>query len=327
MEIFDLIYYFAVTIILLYVLLGGMMGFEIVNMVIGDKLKGLKPGFKQCQNKSEVKSILITGTTRGIGKALEKMAVRDHLNVTTCNRNIVKNPQVMKQLRIDFSDMKSIVAGLDEISKTNQIFDSVIVNHGLIVSDSRETVDGLEIMHAANYLGPYLFIERLLKENRIKKRIVLVSSHSHTEVKKVDFTKLEKVFKMSLTQAVMEYGHSKYCLSTYGIKLQEMLKESEGEQKNLDVFTVCPGPVKTSLGRETPIILKQILDVFMYFFFRHAEEGALPIYQIATDTYFNEKGGNYYKMEEKMELFPLATDPKLQNDLIRTTKKVLKEFL
>jgi short-subunit dehydrogenase len=113
------------------------------------------------------KTILITGSTDGIGKiAANKLAMEGH-EIILHGRNPKKLELTIQELITESnnSNIKGYVANfsnLDEVKKLAKNIKSdyskidVIINNAGIFKSSAETKSGIDIRIVVNYLAPYL---------------------------------------------------------------------------------------------------------------------------------------------------------------------------
>src|SRR5438045_8298204 len=139
------------------------------------------------------KICMVTGANSGIGKATALalaqmgatvvMLCRDRARgesasseITTKSRN-----NAVDLLQADLSSQQSIRQLVENFQHHYTHLHVLINNAGAAFTERRETVDGLEMTFAVNYLAPFLLTNLLLDvlKTSAPARIVNVSSNSH----------------------------------------------------------------------------------------------------------------------------------------------------
>ena len=140
------------------------------------------------------KTILITGSTDGIGlKAAEMMASLGHC-VLVHGRNLSKLEQAEKALSTLSGDGRigsyladlSLMTDADALAKAvadnNRRLDVLINNAGVYGAPETVTRDGLDVRFAVNTIAPYLLTRRLLPLLGASGRVINVSSAAQSRV-------------------------------------------------------------------------------------------------------------------------------------------------
>lgn len=149
-----------------------------------------------------MKTIIITGSTDGIGKgtalklAKEGHTVYIHGRSETKVNNVVdeikatSNNDNVKGLVADFSDLNAVKQLAKQIKNEVPKLDILINNAGVFKSPSDKTKDGLDIRMAVNYLAPYILTENILPvlEKGNNTRIVNLSSAAQSTVREAVLT-------------------------------------------------------------------------------------------------------------------------------------------
>ena len=145
----------------------------------------------------------------------------------------------------DLGSMASTRQGALAILERCDRIDVLVNNAGVVLSDRRETVDGLEATFAVNHLGPFVLTELLL--DRIKDsapaRIVNVASTAHKGARKgLDFDDLQSTSGYGGMQV---YSKSKLANIYFTTELARRL-----EGTGVTVNCLHPGTVATGYGRD-----------------------------------------------------------------------------
>ncbi len=207
----------------------------------------------------EHKTVLITGTRRGVGKALAEKFLAEGFTVfgTSKERLAANDPKHMIAFELDLSIPESITQCVEGMRARNQKIDILINNAGVLLDEDETAVvpDKLRKTLEINLIGTIDFTERMLP---------LLGDNAHI------------VNISSTAGSIEETGHgfshdpghypaykiSKAALNMYTRTLALRLKK-----KGLTASAVHPGWVKTDMGgSDAP---------------RLPEEAAARIYELA----------------------------------------------
>ena len=120
------------------------------------------------------KTILVTGSTDGIGLEAARMLVSMGHTVLLHGRNPVKLEEVEKELSdlpgdgsiesyvCDLADLAKVEALAQAVAKRRSQLDVLINNAGIFKVPNPRTPDGLDIRFAVNTMAPYLLTQRLI---------------------------------------------------------------------------------------------------------------------------------------------------------------------
>jgi NAD(P)-dependent dehydrogenase (short-subunit alcohol dehydrogenase family) len=140
------------------------------------------------------KTILITGSTDGIGLETARVLVSQGHTVLLHGRNSAKLEDVEKELsalpgggRIesylaDLSSMADVKALAKAVTEKHSKLDVLINNAGVFKTPDPITQDGLDVRFVVNTLAPYLLTERLLPLLGKSARVVNLSSAAQAPV-------------------------------------------------------------------------------------------------------------------------------------------------
>lgn len=181
---------------------------------------------------------VITGASRGIGKATAEILARRGATVVTLGRDPGRNT-----IACDLASFASIRAAAAEIGARWPRIRLLVNNAGVQHLRRLETVDGVEETFAVNHLAPFLLTHLLLPALRAgaPSRVVTVSS-SLARWGRIDFGDLERRRHYNGTRA---YLQSKLANIMFTISLAERLGQS-----GVSAVCVYPGLVVTDLMRE-----------------------------------------------------------------------------
>ncbi|MEO1433598.1 MAG: SDR family NAD(P)-dependent oxidoreductase [Cyanobacteria bacterium J06632_19] len=178
------------------------------------------------------KTILITGSTDGIGLETAKMLTSQGHHVLLHGRNPEKLEQVQKTLlelkgggavEIYVADL-SLMENVEELAKTvaekHSKLDVLINNAGVYNASNPVTQDGLDIRFAVNTIAPYLLTQRLLSLLGTSGRVINLSSAAQSNVK------LEALVGRVKLRDGAAYAQSKLALTMWSRSLALSLKDS-----------------------------------------------------------------------------------------------------
>ncbi|MFW5865017.1 MAG: SDR family NAD(P)-dependent oxidoreductase [Candidatus Izemoplasmataceae bacterium] len=277
-----------------------------------------------------MKTIIITGVSSGIGKALITHFTQKGERVIGISRNREKLNNVLNVLdetypnhhtsmmTCDFSsfrDMKRTVENIKTMFKEG--IDILINNAAIVPKDKKFTVDDFEMQFQVNHLAVAYFTESL-KDLIIKKsgRVITTSSDAHKRAR-FDATDLEALSKY--------HSFRSYCRTKlYNVLYTNYLKTLH-ENENITFLAVHPGRVKTEIGtKDTAFIYK----VFWKFFTR---KGFLPNEVVGTYDYLVYENqlpdSNYFYQSKPLSISEAAEDEINQSFLYEETRKLIKPYL
>lgn len=140
------------------------------------------------------KTILVTGSTDGIGLETARMLVSLDQNVLLHGRNLSKLEEAEKMLSALSGDgrVESYVADLSRMADVETLakavaekhakLDVLINNAGIYKAPNPVTQDGLDVRFAVNAIAPYLLTQRLLPLLGTSGRVVNLSSAAQLPV-------------------------------------------------------------------------------------------------------------------------------------------------
>jgi len=262
------------------------------------------------------KTVLITGSTDGIGRqtALELAAIG--ANVLVHGRRADRTRKVIQEIQnsvgkykaeefvADLSSLKQVRSLADEIQRKHDRLDVLVNNAGVYMKTRQLSEDGFEMTFSVNHLAPFLLTMQLLAllKKSSPSRIVNVSSGIHSDF--IDFNNL---------QGDVSYnGHEAYCLSKlcnilFTYELADLLRGS-----GVTANCLTPGPVNTKLLTGVSSIQGKSIP-----------EGAQNLVFVATSPNLINITGKYFaeKMETKTK--PISYDVHTRKKLWNVSEKMV----
>jgi len=262
------------------------------------------------------KTILITGSTDGIGKLAAIKLAKDGHRVYLHGRSTEKLQQVLSEVKTesgnervkgftaDLSDLDAVRKMAEQIKQKLPKLDVLINNAGVFKSPLSKTEDGLDIRFAVNYLAPYLLTHALLP--LLKKadapRVLNVSSAAQSPV---SLPALKGEENLSARSA---YAQSKLAMAMWNTHLAKAEPE-------INAIVINPGSLlNTKMVREA--------------FGHHqspAEKGGDILYDLAVSDKYQNASGQYFDNDagDFGSLHQKGTDKKAIAALIEQTEKLL----
>lgn len=167
------------------------------------------------------KSILITGATDGIGKALAFRLAKDGHRLLLHGRNANKLDDTIEQLReldarveasgylADLSKLEQVAAFARKVTDENQGLDVLINNAGVLKAAPATVANGLDVRFVVNTFAPALLTQLLWKEMPQDGRIIQLSSAAQSTVS------LEALKGERCLQDMEAYSQSKLALTMW----------------------------------------------------------------------------------------------------------------
>lgn len=188
------------------------------------------------------KTVLITGSTDGIGLATAKLLASQGHTILLHGRNPAKLEAVQQTLSAlpgarcieplvaDLSRMRDVEALAKAVSAAHGKLDVLVNNAGIFKTPEPVTADGLDVRFAVNAIAPYLLTRRLLPRMVTEGRVINLSSAAQA---RVDLKALAGQARLSDMEA---YAQSKLALTMWSRALALSL-----EKNGPIVFAVNPG--------------------------------------------------------------------------------------
>ncbi len=194
------------------------------------------------KEKDMHKTILVTGSTDGIGLETAVMLVSQGHHVLLHGRNPAKLDEAEKTLSgLDCGRVESYVADLSriadvedlakEVAERHSQLDVLINNAGIFRTPEPTTQDGLDARFVVNTLAPYLLTKRLLPLIGTFGRVINLSSAAQSPV---DTDALAGRVKLSDDFAA--YAQSKLAITMWSRSMALALKD-----KGPTIIAVNPG--------------------------------------------------------------------------------------
>lgn len=247
------------------------------------------------------KTVVITGTTSGVGKSLAFkvaskgahliMFCRDEKKATELKSAVISDTgnKNVEYIVCDFSSMNSIKKAAEKFCEEYQILDVLVNNAGANFPERKLSEDGIEMTFAVNHIGYFMLTLLLLPCLRKSSdaRIINVASQAHL---KIDFENLSGEKKYDGYKA---YAYSKMANILFTYKLASLLSTS-----SITVNAVHPGVVRTGIYRNIEGVIKFLIKLFWIFFITPEKSADMIMPLLESPEYKNISGKYFYKTKQ-----------------------------
>jgi NAD(P)-dependent dehydrogenase (short-subunit alcohol dehydrogenase family) len=271
--------------------------------------------------------VLLTGATRGIGRAAALELARRGAEVALVGRDRDRVEDTARAARgagggaavhehvADLERMDEVRRLAAEVLERHERIDVLANNAGAMFTARHVTADGYERTFALNHLAPFLLTELLLERLRASSpaRVITTASDAHTGGA-LDFDDLqsERSFKPMGT-----YGTTKLCNVLF---TRELARRLEGTGVTATCFH--PGVVRTGFGKNDGPLWRAALTVASPFL-RSPERGARSLVWLALSPEAADLNGVYVHDEKVLTPSPAARDDTLAAGLWQRSEQLV----
>jgi NAD(P)-dependent dehydrogenase (short-subunit alcohol dehydrogenase family) len=254
--------------------------------------------------------VLLTGATRGIGRAAAIELARQGAELALVGRDAERVKAVAVEAAAagggapvhehvaDLTLMSDVLALADEVRGRYEHIDVLANNAGALFASRKDTSEGFEQTFALNHLAPFL-LTNLLRDRLDGGRVVTTASDAHkAAVLDLDDLQSEKSYS-----AMRVYGTSKLCNILF-------TRELARRAPQLHANCFHPGVVRTGFGKNDNGIWK-LLTTIGAPFFRSPQRGARSLVWLALSDEAGALTGEYVQ-DEKV----LAPSAQAQDDTL-----------
>ena len=237
---------------------------------------------------------VVTGANTGLGYETARVFAERGAFVVLAVRDVAKGRSAADRMggdvsvqELDLSSLESVRSAASALRAAHPRIDLLVNNAGVMYTPKQSTHDGFERQFGTNHLGHFAFtgllLDRLLPV--LGSRVVTVSSVGHRIQAAIHFDDLG--WERSYSRAGA-YGQSKLANLMFTYELQRRL----ASRGTTVAVAAHPGVSDTELGRNSPALLRTVLDRLGPLLLQPAAMGALPTLRAATDPAV--LGGQYY---------------------------------
>lgn len=273
------------------------------------------------------KTVLITGATRGIGRAAAAQLAGSGASVLlACRREDAAEAacqQIVERTgnrsvnwaHVDLASLASIQQFVSDVGTRLGRIDVLINNAGVFKERPERTVDGHEESFAVNYLAPYL-MTRLLLPNLMQasgSRVINVVS----DIYRAGQAQFERRLSTTHFGAMKSYAASKLALVAFTVELAHRTRDT-----GLIALSVHPGQARTGIW-ELHTWTGRVAMRLMSRFLTAPEVAAATLVGAASRDGSTLRSGGYLREFAEVELEPKALDPQLRLALWEWTAGVV----
>src|SRR6266849_555959 len=273
------------------------------------------------------KACMVTGANSGIGKATALGLAQVGANVVMVARDRARGEVAQNEVKAksgnnsvdllvaDLSSQQSIRQLVENFKQHYKQLYVLINNAGVFMLTRRETVDGLEITFAVNYLAPFLLTNLLLDVLKASApaRIVNVSSEAHEN----GYIKMDDLQAKKNYRPFRAYGQSKLALVMFTYELARRL-QGTGVTANC----LHPGFVATNIGQSGMGLASRIVTRLIFAFGISPQEGAKTSLYLASSPEVEGVTGKYFVKGIPQRSAPISYDESLQRQLWEKSVKL-----
>ena len=244
------------------------------------------------------RTVLVTGASRGIGKATAMGLATMGARVAITGRDRVRTEDAAREIRAasggqvdvfvaDLSAQSEVRRLAEEVLRSYPRINVLVNNVGGYWNSRHVTADGFEQTFALNHLAAFLLTNMLLDRllQSAPARVVTVSSNAQAQGR-IDFDDLQGTSSYSGARA---YSQSKLAnlLFTY-----ELARRLQGTPVTANALH--PGVVSTYFGGEDPASVQRVFIPFLRPFMKTAAQGAATSIYLASAPELEQVSGRYF---------------------------------
>jgi NAD(P)-dependent dehydrogenase (short-subunit alcohol dehydrogenase family) len=258
--------------------------------------------------------VLLTGATRGIGRAAAIELARDGVEVALVGRDRERVEALAREAKAtgggapvhqhvaDLMLMADVRRLAEEVRERYEHIDVLANNAGALFASRKETSEGFEQTFALNHLAPFL-LTHLLRDHLEGGRVVTTASDAH----KSGLLDLDDLQSEKSYSAMRVYGTSKLCNILFTRELARRAPE-------LHANCFHPGVVRTGFGKNENGIWR-VLTTLGGPFFRSPQRGARSLVWLAVSDQAAPLTGEYVQDEKVLAPSAQAQDETLAEGL------------
>ncbi len=263
-----------------------------------------------------MKTILITGSTDGVGKLTAMKLAKSGHQMLLHGRNSEKLKNTISEIKeiprnenvhgfvSDLSDFDSIEKMITEISNEFSSIDVLINNAGVFKSADKQNKDNLDMRFAVNYFAPYLLTNGLLTilKSSNSPRIINLSSAAQSTVT------IEALKGTKFISSNEAYAESKLALTMWSFAFAK-------SNPSITTIAVNPGSLLNT---------NMVKEAYGHHW-SSADKGADILYELAVLEKYEESNGKYFDNDKGIfsNAHNDAYNQEKINELISETSKIL----
>ncbi len=271
------------------------------------------------------KNCIVTGASTGLGLAVSKRFANMGANTILLCRNKEKGENAVHEIKketptasvelmiCDLSSMKSIQSFIEEFKGKYSKLD-ILYNNAAVMKQKRTvTEDGFEMMFQVNYLSLFILMTSFLELLKNGSSPYIINNGRPADKLRLDMDDLQFEKNYSMYQSFFK---TKLCLLFANLELSR-----KGESDGITVIMIDPGPFKSDLVREAPL-MGWIKNLFSSTVDKAAEN---LLYHITSNEAEN-KNGKVFKEKKEKPLTEYWKDTSVSKRLWSVTESIIKNI-
>jgi NAD(P)-dependent dehydrogenase (short-subunit alcohol dehydrogenase family) len=265
------------------------------------------------------KTILITGSTDGIGLEAAKMLASQGHHVLLHGRNPVKLEEAEKVVSVladgpvdsylaDLSRLSDVESLAKAVTERHEKLDVLINNAGIFKTAEPVTQDGLDVRFVVNAIAPYLLTQKVMPLIGSSGRVINLSSAAQSPVNPEALAG-----RVSLADDLDAYAQSKLAITMWSRSMALALKDK--------------GPVIVAVNPGSLLATKMVKEGFGMAG-KDIRIGADILSRAALDDEFADATGQYFDNDSGKFASPHrdALDPQKSEEIVRAIEQLLAEI-
>lgn len=229
----------------------------------------------------EKKTIVITGSSDGIGAAAARQLKSMGYNVIIVGRSKEKTERIAKEIDapfhlVDYADLNQVKRLAEELKQYDRI-DVLVNNAGGAQGERKITKDGFERTFQINHLSSFLLTKLLIEKLCESNATVIQTSSIAANLFGKDFN-IKDLNNENDYNSLKAYGNSKLENILFTTELNNRYKD-----KGINAVAFEPGIVRSNFGAESLKIINFFYhSAFKYLFTISPEKSAQRLVKLAT---------------------------------------------
>ena len=213
------------------------------------------------------KRILVTGVSAGLGVETARALVAHGAHVVGAARDLAKaegattdvrkatsiNGGSFELIELDLASLKCVRACADALLAKSEPLDVIIANAGVMATPFGHTADGFETQFGTNYLGHFVFVNKIASLISGGGRLINLSSAGH---RFANVSLEDPGFEKTPYEPFVAYGRSKTANILFSVAF-----DLRHRGRGVRAAAVHPGGIKTELNRHMdPAYMRAMAD-------------------------------------------------------------------
>lgn len=274
------------------------------------------------------KTVLVTGSTSGIGRAAAQSFGRLGAHVIVHGRDTEAGEEAVSEIestagsaefmRADFAEPHQVTELAEEVDDAVDTLDVLCNNAGGLFESTDPTSLGVDPAFHINHLAPYQLTAELLDTLGSGSRVITTASLAHRGTT----LNLDELMDLTGLSSVAAYCRSKLANVQFAAELGRRLAAADREVTSNSFHPgVIPG---SEFGRAFPGLSSELFQLFDQSpFTESVEEGAATLVYLAVSDEVAETTGKYFARRRENRPSPDARDRRAQRALWERSADIL----